>query len=1281
MPLEQIRPPFSPFISSGSGSNNREQAKASSSRKTLADLDCGGLSQLDPLSSTTSSLDDEENDEKSDAASPLFYTTAALPRRRASSAMQHHDGGMNLLKLGGVGGVTRSGSRGRNSSYNLFTASPDADKGDEARDRLESDDDDDDDYDGDAGPSFRSRRVRSLDPAVTVGMHHSTKHASRAPPADTNIHFRSSSSDVPSSSSRTSTSSYSAAAFSLRSVSNRNSVSSASSESSSIRSHGFAAGPSSMSSDGDESSNATAILVGGEGHDTDPSSGSGSSNSSNNNNDNNSRSSSRDASVGGSAATMVDDSDAPGFENGENEGHSRMTSSSTATSVSTSNVGPGINRIRSIGRGGTPRQDARPLSDEVPGPSERQNGRRSSGAVEGEEKSDEDQGSDGSLVEGTKEEEGNETLRLLPSLSTSSSSSQTQQLSPSRSTPSEHLPTSPETLVTPVARLEARPPPPPPTTTTTTRTTPIDATATNDAASPSLPSPSVASKPDMPFQPAMPRKHSGVYALRTRSQQGGAYGSFYGGGGGRAAAREMARTNNFSYDNAPFSVLEARKNGPSSSSRPAMSGYSQPGSPVTQPGFSRASPSFGPYSSMTDARLQGPSRAMLMSPIAQASPDAPQNAFWRQPAAVASLASFSDIADLVGESAISSGTPPSSTAPPSENESAPSRQRGSHRPGLVTLDLAESPSSSSLSSLLETPPGPSSLHVSSPTSADSGARSGVGLGIVNASPARRPERPGLTRSTTALGTQVLRTPTTEEWTRFLARQGLDPAIVARNRTSTSRSSRPSLPLAPSTDLEAADRTLEGGDHANAQMLEQLKQLGMSRATSSRTGSLLGDGADLGSVKEDDEDDDDLEMDQDKDGEEWEEGSDGGMSSYSNSSSYERMRALHEAISRPPSRLSTPPPMNRMELAADEQEHEDDFIQVSAIAPPSERRSISDYVVVSDIGRGAYGLVKKARLKGPNGEVVGDEFCIKYIIKSRILADCWRRHKILGPIPVEIHVLDQLRRLPYTPPAVSPPWSAERMFGVVPHKGEDATLHHPSLCRMLDFFEDHEFYYLVMPCFGSGQDLFDYVESQPHGLSSSQVRSIFGQVADGLRFLHANNIVHRDVKDENVILDGKGHAQLIDFGSAAHVRPGRLFDTFSGTLDYAAAEILRGEKYGGKEQDVWALGVVGYVLLCGDCPFWNGEEAIEGLSEGSRAKLSLMHRCEDVEAPDEAEERREERDGQKDGGGRLVDAADLIARCLELEPTDRPTMEQVCNHRFLVGSVGWSGRLGWREVDP
>nr|XP_018262501.1 CAMK/CAMKL/PASK protein kinase [Kwoniella dejecticola CBS 10117]OBR84659.1 CAMK/CAMKL/PASK protein kinase [Kwoniella dejecticola CBS 10117] len=383
------------------------------------------------------------------------------------------------------------------------------------------------------------------------------------------------------------------------------------------------------------------------------------------------------------------------------------------------------------------------------------------------------------------------------------------------------------------------------------------------------------------------------------------------------------------------------------------------------------------------------------------------------------------------------------------------------------------------------------------------------------------------------------------------------------------------------------------------------------------------------------------------------------------------------------------------------------------------RGIDDYVILSEAGKGAYGLVMRAKVKGPKGEPVGDEVIIKYIIKARILADCWKKHKVLGPIPVELHVMDQLRHLLYHKPTQPLPWDPARArpdtSSALPtedssspssqssatfrtpesnwssaHSDKDADSFvstqkyiaaeiktspergHPNIGKLLDFFEDREFYYLVMPRFGTGLDLFDRVESSPSGLEPFEIRSLLGQLCDAVRFLHANGIVHRDIKDENVILDGKGRCQLIDFGSAAHWRPGKRWDTFSGTLHYASPEILRGEMYGGKEQDVWALGVVGYVLLVGETPFSElPDEVLEGLSdENSRANQVLNERCFHG---------HQEEGLESDGGGRLEDASDLVKRCLELELADRPTAEVLTQHRYLKGDGGWVGKKGWLNM--
>jgi serine/threonine protein kinase len=178
--------------------------------------------------------------------------------------------------------------------------------------------------------------------------------------------------------------------------------------------------------------------------------------------------------------------------------------------------------------------------------------------------------------------------------------------------------------------------------------------------------------------------------------------------------------------------------------------------------------------------------------------------------------------------------------------------------------------------------------------------------------------------------------------------------------------------------------------------------------------------------------------------------------------------------------------------------------------------------------------------------------LKYIVKQRILADAYKRHKVLGVIPMEIHVLDHIRKV-YRSPTKDPLKTFLRTPSETPKVAPNDTLPinvgHPNLCGMLDFFEDAENYYLVMACFGNGQDLFDYVDMAPTGLSVSEARSILGQITDAVAFLHAHGIVHRDIKDENIILDGKGGVQLIDFGSAAYIKEGKpYFDTFSGTLE-------------------------------------------------------------------------------------------------------------------------------------
>ena len=191
-----------------------------------------------------------------------------------------------------------------------------------------------------------------------------------------------------------------------------------------------------------------------------------------------------------------------------------------------------------------------------------------------------------------------------------------------------------------------------------------------------------------------------------------------------------------------------------------------------------------------------------------------------------------------------------------------------------------------------------------------------------------------------------------------------------------------------------------------------------------------------------------------------------------------------------------------------------------IGPPREisrtNKKITDFVILEEMGQGAYGQVKLARYSKENGKKV----VLKYVTKKRILVDTWTRDRRLGTVPLEIHVLDYLRR---------------------------DGLRHPNIVEMIDFFEDDVNYYIEMIPHGlPGMDLFDYIEMRTN-MDEGECRNIFLQVVDALHHLHTKAlVVHRDIKDENIILDGESKVKLIDFGSAAYIRNGP-FDVFVGTI--------------------------------------------------------------------------------------------------------------------------------------
>ncbi|KAH7382244.1 hypothetical protein BKA66DRAFT_570538 [Pyrenochaeta sp. MPI-SDFR-AT-0127] len=276
--------------------------------------------------------------------------------------------------------------------------------------------------------------------------------------------------------------------------------------------------------------------------------------------------------------------------------------------------------------------------------------------------------------------------------------------------------------------------------------------------------------------------------------------------------------------------------------------------------------------------------------------------------------------------------------------------------------------------------------------------------------------------------------------------------------------------------------------------------------------------------------------------------------------------------------------------------------------PPVKKTINDFVVLEEMGQGAYGQVKLCRYKKLSSKKV----VIKYVTKRRILVDTWTRDRRLGTVPLEIHVLDYLRRDGFK---------------------------HPNIVEMSDFFEDDVNYYIEMVPHGlPGMDLFDYIELRVN-MEEKECRKIFVQVAEAIHHLHTKaKVVHRDIKDENVVLDGDGNIKLIDFGSAAYIKSGP-FDVFVGTIDYAAPEVLAGKAYRGKEQDVWALGILLYTIIYKENPFYSIDEIMD----------------HDLRVPWVMSE----------------ESIDLVRLMLDRDVEKRITISQVLEHAWCKGGEGES----------
>ncbi|XP_046690226.1 calcium/calmodulin-dependent protein kinase type II subunit gamma isoform X10 [Silurus meridionalis] len=215
--------------------------------------------------------------------------------------------------------------------------------------------------------------------------------------------------------------------------------------------------------------------------------------------------------------------------------------------------------------------------------------------------------------------------------------------------------------------------------------------------------------------------------------------------------------------------------------------------------------------------------------------------------------------------------------------------------------------------------------------------------------------------------------------------------------------------------------------------------------------------------------------------------------------------------------------------------------------PTSTRFTDEYQLYEELGKGAFSIVRRCVKKS-----TGQEYAAKIINTKKLTA---RDHQKL-----------------------------EREARIC------RLLKHPNIVRLHDSISEEGFHYLVFDLV-TGGELFEDIVAREY-YSEADASHCINQILESVSHIHQHDIVHRDLKPENLLLASKmkgAAVKLADFGLAIEVQGDQqAWFGFAGTPGYLSPEVLRKDPYG-KPVDIWACGVILYILLVGYPPFWDEDQ--------------------------------------------------------------------------------------------